>query len=399
VGAPREDSSATGVNGDQTNDGATDSGAAYVFVRSGTTWSQQAYLKARNSGKGDRFGLSVSASGDTVVVGAPSEDSNATGVNGDGGNNGAPQAGAAYVFVRNGTSWSQRAYLKPSTNSFEFGLSVSVSGGTVAVGAPWQSNYQGTAYVFVRSSTTWSQQGFVQPGGFSVSVSGDTLVTGRPYYNGEAGAAYLFVRQGTTWSGPESVGGTYPERFGYSVSTSADTVVVGAWGAGPGRSWCQSCNPAGAAYVYKVSYGITTCTGKMTSAGCVPFVSCAGTPSASAGSFLIRGNNHIEGQPGLLLYSTRKANLDFHGGKLCVEVPFKRVAMVKSTDGIPCTTCTGNCRMLEHDFNQLIQSGTDPMLTAGQSVYVQVRQRDPSNLVPTGFADNLSDSLAFTIGF
>src|SRR5690606_38350714 len=84
----------------------------YVFVTDGTTWTQQAYLKASNTGVDDRFGWSVSISGDTVVVGAPYEDSNAVGVNGDQSNNDATNSGAAYVFVRNGTTWAQQAYLK-----------------------------------------------------------------------------------------------------------------------------------------------------------------------------------------------------------------------------------------------------------------------------------------------
>jgi hypothetical protein len=87
VGAPYEDSNATGVNGDQTNNLAIESGAAYVFVRSGTSWSQQAYLKASNTGAYDYFGYSVAISGETVVVGRADEDSNATGVNGDQTNN------------------------------------------------------------------------------------------------------------------------------------------------------------------------------------------------------------------------------------------------------------------------------------------------------------------------
>ena len=114
VGAHREDSNATGVNGNQSDNSAVDAGAAYVFVRSGTTWSQQAYLKASNTGAGDCFGCSVAVSGDTVVVGALGEDSNATGVNGNQSDNSAADAGAAYVFVRSGTTWSQQAYLKAS---------------------------------------------------------------------------------------------------------------------------------------------------------------------------------------------------------------------------------------------------------------------------------------------
>jgi hypothetical protein len=93
----------------------------------------------------------------------------------------------------------------------------------------------------------------------------------------------------------------------------------------------------------------------------------------------------------------KKANLDFHGGKLCVKVPFHRLTtLIKATDGLACTGCAGNCRMFSRNFNQLIQSGSDPALTAGQQVNVQVRQRDPND--PLGFGDNLSDALSFVIG-
>jgi hypothetical protein len=132
-----EDSNATGVNGTQSDNSADASGAAYVFVRSGTTWSQQAYLKASNTGASDKFGYSVAIAGDTVVVGAYLEDSNATGVNGDGSNNSAINSGAAYVFVRSGTTWSQQAYLKASNTGANdlFGFLVAISGDTVVVGA------------------------------------------------------------------------------------------------------------------------------------------------------------------------------------------------------------------------------------------------------------------------
>ena len=137
VGAVQESSNATGVNGNQSDNSALNSGAAYVFVRSGTNWSQQAYLKASNTGAGDTFGCSVAVSGDTVVVGAPNEDSNATGVNGNQSNNSATDSGAAYVFVRSGTNWTQQAYLKASNTGTDdnFGVSAAVSGDTVVVGA------------------------------------------------------------------------------------------------------------------------------------------------------------------------------------------------------------------------------------------------------------------------
>ncbi len=98
VGAPAEASNATGVNGNQANNSAYAAGAVYVFVRSGATWSQQAYLKASNTEANDGFGFSVGVAGGTIVVGAWLEDSSATGINGDQSNNAAWASGAAYLF-------------------------------------------------------------------------------------------------------------------------------------------------------------------------------------------------------------------------------------------------------------------------------------------------------------
>ena len=244
VGAPGEDSSTTGVNSTADED-ASGAGAAYVFVRSGTTWSQQAYLKASNTGAGDSFGYRVAVSGDTVVVGAYAEDSGTTGTTSV-ANEGAVDSGAAYVFVRSGTTWSQQAYLKASNTGAgdQFGFSVAVSGETVVVGANYEDSatlgvrnsaapatddfavHAGAAYVFVRSGQTWTQQAYLKASntgaddrfGAAVAVSGDTVVVGAwtedTYRTGvqntatpttdegstDVGAAYVFVRSGTTWS-------------------------------------------------------------------------------------------------------------------------------------------------------------------------------------------------------
>ena len=178
-----EDSAADGVNGNQSDNSAEESGAAYVFVRSGNTWSQQAYLKASNSEADDRFGETVTISGNTIVVGAPREDSDADGVNGDQDDNSAEDSGAAYVFVRSGITWSQQAYLKASNSEggeFSgdlFGISVAISGDTIVVGARREDSDadgvngdqddnsaqgSGAAYVFVRSGSTWSQQAYLK---------------------------------------------------------------------------------------------------------------------------------------------------------------------------------------------------------------------------------------------
>jgi len=302
VGAPNESSNATGVNGNQLNNSAYASGAAYVFVRNGTNWTQQAYLKASNSREGDFFGYSVAVSGDTVVVGAYREASNATGVNGNQANNSAFEAGAAYVFVRSGTEWMQQAYLKASNTGVndQFGYSVAVSGDTVVVGAPLESSdaigvngddadnsafFAGAAYVFVRSGTTWTQQAYVKASntgagdnfGGSVAVSGDMVVIGATGEGGNAagvngdevdnsatyaGAAYVFVRSGTVWTQQAYLKASNPgvgDYFGNSVAVSGDTVVVGAFREDSnatrvnGDQADNSAGSSGAAYVFRRS--------------------------------------------------------------------------------------------------------------------------------------------------
>ena len=313
VGTTSEDSNATGINGDQSDNSASRSGAAYVFVRSGTSWSQQAYIKASNTGASDQFGISLSLSGDgnTLAVGANAEDSNATGINGDQSDNSASFSGAAYVYVRSGTSWSQQAYIKASNaeaNDF-FGqsLSLSADGNTLAVGANGEASNAtgingdqsdnsvipaGAAYVFVRSGTSWSQQAYIKAsntgtsdqfgGSLSLSGDGNTLVVGASGedsnatgINGDqsnnsasdAGAAYVYVRSGTSWSQQAYVKAGNAEAgdsFGRSLSLSVagNTLAVGATSEdsnATGINGDESDNSAfvaGAVYVYTRS-GIT----------------------------------------------------------------------------------------------------------------------------------------------
>jgi hypothetical protein len=145
TGSLDEDCMATGVNptmpcgNDVKND--TSAGAAYVFVRSGTTWTQQAFIKASNAGKEDWFGsrLALSGDGNTAAIAAQLEDSAAQGINGKQDDDSAQEAGAVYFFTRTGTTWMQQAYVKSTNNEAfdEFGSSVSLSrdGKTMAVGA------------------------------------------------------------------------------------------------------------------------------------------------------------------------------------------------------------------------------------------------------------------------
>ncbi len=304
VGAPNESSSATGINGDQSNDLATDSGATYVFVRSGTTWSQQAYVKASNTDVDDWFGRSVAVSDNTVVVGAAFEDSNAIGVNGDQSNNSSTESGAAYVFVRSGTNWSQQAYLKASNTDASdlFGTSVAVSDNTVVVGATFEDSSAtgvngdqtdnsvenaGAAYVFIRSGSTWSQQAYLKASntdandifGDSVAIDGDTVVVGaREDSNAtgidgdqsnnlanNSGAAYVFSRAGTAWSQAAYLKASNTDSsddFGRTVAVSGDTVVIGARGEDSNATGVNgdqnenSSNRTGAAYVFDVGFTV-----------------------------------------------------------------------------------------------------------------------------------------------
>ncbi|QDV04944.1 hypothetical protein Poly30_04390 [Planctomycetes bacterium Poly30] len=299
VGAPAEDSGATGVNGDESDNSVDGSGAAYVYIRSGGIWSQQAYLKASNTGVLDNFGRSVAVSGDTVVVGADREGSSATGVNGDGSDDSASLSGAAYVFVRSGGSWSQQAYLKASNaEAFDlFGGSVAVSGDTVVVGARNEGSgatgvngdgsnnavgFSGAAYVFVRSAGSWSQQAYLKASntgtgdafGAAVAVSGDTVAVGAGAEDSSAtgvngdgsdnlvlnsGAGYVFVRSGVSWSQQAYLKASNAEAsdfFGGSVAVSGETLVIGAVGEdseATGVDGDESDNSAaasGAAYVF-----------------------------------------------------------------------------------------------------------------------------------------------------
>jgi hypothetical protein len=140
-----EDCMSTGVNpsnpcdNDQKND--TSVGAAVVFVRQGTQWAQQAFIKASNTGKEDWFGsrLQISGDGNTLAIAAQLEDSAGQGINGKQDDDSAQEAGAVYFFTRSGTSWAQKAYVKSSNDEAfdEFGSSVALSrdGRTLAVGA------------------------------------------------------------------------------------------------------------------------------------------------------------------------------------------------------------------------------------------------------------------------
>ena len=183
VSALHEDSNATGINGNQADNSANNSGAVYVFNRSGTTWSQEAYIKASNTDINDSFGISISISNDgsRLLVGANMEDSSAAGLNGNQADNSDSSAGAAYLFYRTGTVWSQQVYIKASNSDAGdlFGENVAISGdGTSMIlsspnersiarginGDQTNNNTanSGAAYVFTEIGAVWSQTSYIK---------------------------------------------------------------------------------------------------------------------------------------------------------------------------------------------------------------------------------------------
>jgi hypothetical protein len=300
VGAIYEDRAAQGVDGNQADDSATNSGAVYVFRRTGMSWQQEAYLKASNTGAGDQFGISVALSGDTLGVGANFEASAARGVGGNQADNSAANSGAVYVFRRSGTIWQQEAYLKASNTGGGdvFGCRVALSGDTLAVGAVGEASAaqgvggneadnsatdSGAVYVFRRTGTAWQQEAYVKASntgtgdrfGYSVALSGDTLAVGAIYEDssaqgvggsqvdnstGSSGAVYVFQRTGTAWEQEAYVKASNTgagDEFGHSVALSGDTIGVGAYledSAAQGVGGNQADNAAldsGAVYVFR----------------------------------------------------------------------------------------------------------------------------------------------------
>src|SRR5438093_1655559 len=293
VSAPGEASAAKGVNGDQNDNSIPEAGAVYVFTRTGTTWSQQAYIKASNTGEpgvgdqfadGDRFGFSIglSADGNTLAAGAIAEDSGAKGINGDQNDNSQLNSGAVYVFSRNGTNWSQQAYIKTSNTDAAdlsgYSVGLSADGHTLAASAydedssareincVQDKNRRGTGaiYVFTRTGTNWAQTAYLKASnaengdslGYSIAISqdGNTVAGGaadedcltpdalpgpthvcqddQPQDN-SSGAVYVFVREGNTWTQQAFIKSSNPDKedwFGARLTLSGDgnTIAVGA---------------------------------------------------------------------------------------------------------------------------------------------------------------------------
>ena len=231
------DTAVVGVIRDDGDVAGKDSGSAYIFQRTGTSWSQQAKLTALDASKGDSFGWGIGISDDTIVVGAPYDD--------DKGKN----SGSVYIFTRSGNVWSQQAKLTAQDGSEGdlFGISAAISGDTILIGADLNEEKgfnAGAAYVFTRSGDNWTQQAKLTANdgaagdifGVRVALEHNTaLISARrdddEIKGVDSGSAYIFTREGTKWrqhtklTAPD---GAKDDRFGRSVALSGDKVLIGA---------------------------------------------------------------------------------------------------------------------------------------------------------------------------
>lgn len=266
VGAYMESGSATTINGPD-DDLAQESGAVYVYTKETTGWVQQAYLKAHNARANHRFGRSVAIDGDTIVVGAPGEDSLDKPTEG-----GSTDTGAVYVFTRSGKTWTEQAYLKASNADAkdEFGASVAIKGDTIAVGATGEAStaygldgdqnsnnaeYSGAVYLFSRTNSKWEQIHYIKAYnslywyqfGNAVALSEDMLVVGSKtdsyYATGdvtgletnelapESGAIYVYRKTDNKWEYEAYLKATNTDdsdNFGYSLAISGSRIAIGA---------------------------------------------------------------------------------------------------------------------------------------------------------------------------
>jgi len=417
VGAEGENS----ATGEEDDNSANNAGAAYLFRRTGTTWSQEAYLKASNPSAGDAFGTSSAISGNTIIVGAHLEDSSATGVNEDGSDNAAADSGAAYVFVNDGSGWREEAFLKASNAdpADQFGFSVGLSDDIAVVGARFEDRNiegledAGAAYIFVRNNGVWSQEDILRGTfpdandrfGESVAISGETAVVGslledsssRGVNSGgggsssadqfggsvainkdtivigaraedtlatgvnnvgedngaiNSGSAYVFQRIGTTWAEEAYLKASNTDaadQFGFSVGVSVDTVVVGArFENGASREINEgeqdnSALNAGAAYIFTIPVKVVAMF-----PGYGGGITAAGLSGADASPLAIPFNDGVEN---ILKYAF---NLDLSG-------PDSRVLEVGGNAGLPrCSVIESGgerffrLQYLEREDNQLV---------------------------------------------
>ena len=377
-------------------------GAAFVFVKMGDAWILEAKLMLPDPQSLDLFGYSVALSGDTALVGAILDDL-ANGSNDD--------EGSATVFVRNAGVWTEQQILTPpaAEDNDEFGYSVALAGDIALVGQPQYDEPgamdTGSAHVFVRSGSSWSMQQVLLPGdpkaqdhfAESVALSGTTALVSADlddHVNGSSnseGSAYVFVTDGTSWDEVAKLTASDPEphdHFGYDVSLSGDTAVIGADDTGQvGAAYVVSLYPPAVAY----------CTAGTSASGCQALLSASGAASATASSGFTLSAATVEGQKdGLFFFGTdgQQANPWGNGTSYqCVVPPVVRAPVMTGTGTVG--GCDGSFAL---DLNALwCPSCPKPAKNPGAAAVVQAQlwYRDPAST--SNQTTSLSDAIEFVV--
>ncbi len=363
-------------------------GAAYVYDLQGSSWTEVAKLAGAGTSYGARNGSSVAIDGNRLVIGARTtyEDGGFT-----------IGTGSGYVFLRSGGVWTQEAKLQSTTYQAwaALGTSAAIQGTRVVLGAVGEDSNTGAAYVFEKSGGAWVQTARLTGMGTdasdwfgtSVSVSGSALVVGAYNYDSALpagnGAVKLFAWDGMHWTERLELLGsvmTSGDTLGESAAIQGDLVIGGSASFGLGQ--------AGKAWIWKLDPPLVEvyCTAKITAQGCVPAIGSTGTPSVSSPQpFLVTAAQLTPQKPGMLFYGFAPNAAPFLGGLLCVKAPLMRTP-VQNSGGSLQTACSGS---FSYDLNARIQSGADDALVVGEDVYLQYWFRDPQSAIPVGLTDAL----------
>jgi|CXWL01.1.fsa_nt_gi hypothetical protein len=338
------------VGHDRDSTAYIDAGSAYVFSRFGGVWTQQIKLTASDAAAYRHFGASVAILGDTALVGAYKG------------------FGAAYVFVRSGGVWHQQAKLtaSDSTQNDDFGVSVALSGNTAIVGAHlddhgsgWED--QGSAYVFVRSGSVWTQQAKLSASdatlgdhfGYAVSVSGDTVVVGA----NEASAAYVFVRSGGMWIQQAKLTASdsaVPEQFGISVAVVGDTALIGKPLDNDGAI------DAGAAYIFVRSGSLWTQLAKLTASDPANSDGLGCSVAMSGDTALAGAHGSATNQPGVRdggsVYAFDLSDYDTDGiPNTSDQCQYTRGGCTVDAQGRPLFDLTDDCIVDGMDIRKIVE--------------------------------------------
>ncbi len=409
---PRESSGygiAVAVAGDTVLVGgprAGETGSVYVYERDSGgpgAWGEADRLASSSGAAGDRFGCAVDLDGDTALIGAHAVDTHSGGLN----------AGAAYVFVRQGTTWVEQAELLASDGApgDRLGGYVALSGGTAIVSAvrhdtSWLID-AGAAYVFVRTGQTWSEQAKLTAGspqigdrfGRSVSISGDIVAVGADREDNlgllDLGVAHMYSRTGTSWTEAARLAPSDPTfafYFGQGVSVDGDSVVVGSAALDSTMNF-----KLGAAYVFKECCpSLTYCAPGASTSGCQVSLGAAGRASATTPSGFALQAEHAPGRAvGLFLYGTGGRQAEPWGpgsSQLCVAPPRWRTALIAG--GGTEASCNG---WFAWDLNAQWCAGcpdADKNPGPGTLVQAQLWYQDPADPGVSG----LSNAIEFLVG-